>query len=70
MIPVEDEVHMDGMKLGLKDDSFDIVLLIAVLHHFTTEKDRLRCLNEAKRILKRESGVMYLTVFNYEGKKE
>ena len=44
MLAVEDEVHMDGLRLGFRDGAFDVVLLIAVLHHFVEESDRVRCL--------------------------
>ena len=32
----EERMYMDGKKLFFKNDSFDAVLLIAVLHHFAT----------------------------------
>jgi hypothetical protein len=35
---------MDGLKLFFKDKTFDRILIIAVLHHFTNETDRLKCL--------------------------
>jgi SAM-dependent methyltransferase len=37
MLAVEDEVHMDGLRLGFGVGRFDVVLVVAVLHHFVTE---------------------------------
>ena len=34
------------------DDSFDVVLCMGPLYHLTESSDRLKCLNECKRVLK------------------
>jgi SAM-dependent methyltransferase len=43
-IPVE---HFDGTTIPFEDDSFDVVMLVDVLHHTETPLDLLR---EAKRV--------------------
>jgi SAM-dependent methyltransferase len=43
-IPVE---HFDGITIPFEDDSFDVVMLVDVLHHTETPLDLLR---EAKRV--------------------
>lgn len=44
MVPVENEIHMDCLKLGFRDSTFDRVLFVAVLHHFASEETRLMAL--------------------------
>jgi len=65
MLPLDEKMLMDGMRLCFRDESFDVVLLVAVLHHFSSERDRVRCLKEAGRVVKRGGGVVYVTVLNY-----
>ena len=40
------------MALPYKDDSFDAVLSIAVIHHIATTERRVRALRELARILR------------------
>lgn len=42
-----------------KDKSFDIVLLFGPLYHLISDKDKLKALREAKRILK-DNGIMFV----------
>lgn len=42
----------DNMELPYKDDSFDAVLSIAVIHHIATTERRVRALRELARILR------------------
>ena len=42
----------DNMALPYKDDSFDAVLSIAVIHHIATTERRVRALRELARILR------------------
>lgn len=60
----------DNLKLPFRDSSFDYVLSIAVLHHFSTEENRLRAIEELTRIL-RTGGYLLITVWALEqdGKK-
>ncbi|CAI2387862.1 unnamed protein product [Moneuplotes crassus] len=42
----------DGLNLALKDKIFDSVISIAVIHHFSSEKLRIKAIQELKRICK------------------
>ncbi len=53
----------DALNLPFKDNFFDKVISIAVLHHIPSKKFRLLFLKEAKRVLKNE-GELILTVWN------
>jgi len=50
-------------KLPFKNESFDYVLYIGVLHHLSTEEKRIKSLKEIRRILK-DGGEVYVTVWN------
>ena len=58
MMSQEDTEHYfqvlicDNMALPYKDDSFDAVLSIAVIHHIATTERRVRALRELARILR------------------
>ena len=60
---------MDCLSLGFRDGAIDVVLCVAVLHHFSCEKTRLRCLEEIRRVLA-EDGTAIITVMNYATKKD
>ena len=47
----------DNMSLPYKDDSFDAVLSIAVIHHIATTERRVRALRELARVLRVGGGV-------------
>ena len=53
----------DALDLPFKKDCFDKVFSIAVLHHISSKKFRLRFLKEAKRVLKPD-GLLIITVWN------
>ena len=42
----------DARQLPYEDDSFDMVLVMGPLYHLQEKEDRLRCLAEARRVLK------------------
>jgi ubiquinone/menaquinone biosynthesis C-methylase UbiE len=48
----------DARKLDFPDESVDAVLMLGPLYHLTDRHDRLACLREAQRILRRE-GVVF-----------
>ena len=52
----------DNMALPYKDDSFDAVLSIAVIHHIATTERRVRALRELARILRVSSVQVYSSV--------
>ena len=54
----------DAKDLSLfKDESFDAVLCMGPLYHLTEEKDRLQCLNECLRVL-RKGGALFSAYIN------
>jgi len=54
----------DARDLRLYDDeSFDAVLCMGPLYHLTEEKDRLQCLNECLRVLKK-GGILFSAYIN------
>ena len=44
MLGNHNQLHMDGRKLGLREELFDHVMLVAVLHHLASEPSRLQLL--------------------------
>jgi Methylase involved in ubiquinone/menaquinone biosynthesis len=58
----------NALNLPFKENTFDKVFLIAVLHHIPSKELRSQVLKEAKRVLKPQ-GLLILTVWNL-GKKE
>ncbi len=57
--------RMDGVSLGLKDSIFGSVLLINVLSCVDYEKDRIKILDEAKRV-KNDNGLIYVVNFSVD----
>ena len=45
-------ITCDNLSLPYKDDSFDAVLSIAVIHHIATTERRVRAIRELARILR------------------
>lgn len=56
-------IQADALKLPFKDNSFDTVFSIAVLHHIPSKENRVRFVSEAHRVLN-PGGVCVLTVWN------
>lgn len=61
-------VHTGGLILPFKDNSFDIVISFAVLHHIPSEKFRSQFIKEAHRVLKND-GALIISVWNLLQKK-
>jgi len=61
-------IYADALSLPLKSWSMDTVLCIAVLHHLSTKKERLKALKEINRVLKRE-GKLLVSVWAFEQKR-
>ena len=55
----------DNLALPYKDDSFDAVLSIAVIHHIATTERRVRAIRELARIL-RVGGRIIISVWSME----
>lgn len=53
----------DALNLKFKDESFDIALLFGPTYHLFTHEDKLKAINEAKRVLRKDGIllIMYLT---------
>ncbi|MBO5253965.1 MAG: class I SAM-dependent methyltransferase [Clostridia bacterium] len=47
-----------------EDDSFDIVLLFGPLYHLHSEDDKLRCIEEAKRVCKKDGRIFFAFISN------
>ncbi|XP_043462164.1 uncharacterized protein LOC122498481 isoform X3 [Leptopilina heterotoma] len=64
----ENEVLIcDNLSLPFRDESFDAVLSIAVVHHFATTERRVRALKELARVL-RIGGRLIISVWAMEQK--
>src|SRR5260370_41313836 len=55
--PAGSFLHMDARKLTFQDNRFDLVTLIATLHHLDDELIRA-CLKEVKRVLRADGVVL------------
>lgn len=53
------------MKLPVRDQTFDSVISIAVIHHFSTKSLRAKAIGEMHRILK-VGGRLLIYVWAYE----
>ena len=53
----------NALNLKFKDESFDIALLFGPTYHLFSHEDKLKAINEAKRVLKKDGVmlIMYLT---------
>jgi ubiquinone/menaquinone biosynthesis C-methylase UbiE len=55
-------IQGDGCFLSIKDQTFDLALMVNVLHHIHKKKQRL-ILNEAFRVLKKTGTIFIIEVF-------
>jgi len=55
----------DACNLPYSDNSFDMVLLMGPLYHLQERNDRLRCISEAKRVLKPGGVLMCALISRY-----
>ena len=58
-----------AMDIPVRDNTFDNVICIAVIHHFANEERRKKCLREISRILK-VGGTAFVTAWAIEQKKK
>ncbi len=61
-------IHTDTLNLPFKDNSFDIIISFAVLHHIPSKKFRDQFIKEARRVLKND-GILIISVWNLWQKK-
>lgn len=47
-----------------EDESFDIVLLFGPLYHLHADEDKLRCIEEAKRVCKKDGTIFFAFISN------
>ncbi len=60
-----DLVQGNALDLGRYDsDAFDVVLLFGPLYHLHEEKDRLQCIEEAKRVCKADGKIFFAFISN------
>jgi len=52
----------NGTNLGIKDDSFDLALIINVIHHIQKEK-QIDVISEVYRLLKKQGRIFIIEVF-------
>ena len=64
----DDQIDLaQGNALDLSrydSDSFDVVLLFGPLYHLHEEEDKLRCIEEAKRVCKRDGKIFFAFISN------
>ncbi|MBQ8425970.1 MAG: class I SAM-dependent methyltransferase [Clostridia bacterium] len=53
-----------ALKLKFKDNSFDIALLFGPLYHLFSHEDKLKAINEAKRVTKEGGVIMIMYLMN------
>ncbi|OQR70874.1 hypothetical protein BIW11_11347 [Tropilaelaps mercedesae] len=61
-----DAVCADNLRLPLRDETFDAVLSVAVVHHFASKERRIEALRELARIT-RIGGRVLITVWAMDG---
>jgi len=55
----------DARSIKYKNESFDMVLLMGALYHLQEREDRLQCLKEAHRILKKGGTAVFSYISRY-----
>lgn len=55
----------DARGTGFSDESFDIVLMMGPLYHLTDKRDRIKALEEAKRVLKPGGRIMAVCITKF-----
>jgi ubiquinone/menaquinone biosynthesis C-methylase UbiE len=55
----------DARDLPYEDEMFDMVLLFGPLYHLQKKEDRLKCISEAKRVLKTNGFLLAATISRY-----
>jgi ubiquinone/menaquinone biosynthesis C-methylase UbiE len=55
----------DARKVRYKNESFDIVLLMGALYHLQSKDDRILCLNEVNRILRKGGTAVFAYISRF-----
>ena len=58
-----DTIAMNSKMLSFRDDSFDYILCIAVIHHIYLDSDRIKAISEIARVL-RTGGKALISVWS------
>lgn len=57
-------IRCNAVNLPFKDNSFEIVISVAVIHHLSSKERRNKAIQEFKRVMK-EYGLIYVWNFEY-----
>lgn len=61
-------IESNILNLPFERNTFDFIISIAVIHHLTSESDRIKAINEMLRVLKPD-GQILISVWAYESDK-
>lgn len=60
-----DIVEVNALDLSMfEDQSFDFVLCLGPLYHLSSVKDKMRCVQEAKRVCKKDGIIFFAYISN------
>ena len=58
-------LHGNATNLNmLEDNSFDVILIFGPMYHLISTEEKLKCLNEAKRVLKKNGTILISYIMN------
>ena len=58
-------IHGNATNLSmLEDNSFDVILIFGPMYHLISTEEKLKCLNEAKRVLKKNGTILISYIMN------
>lgn len=58
-------IHGNATNLNmLNDNTFDVILIFGPMYHLITDEEKLKCLNEAKRVLKKNGTILISYIMN------
>ena len=58
-------IHGNATNLNmLEDNSFDVILIFGPMYHLISTEEKLKCLNEAKRVLKKNGTILISYIMN------
>lgn len=58
-------IHGNATNLSmLEDNSFDVILIFGPMYHLISSEEKLKCLNEAKRVLKKNGTILISYIMN------
>ena len=58
-------IHGNATNLSmLSDNTFDVILIFGPMYHLITDEEKIKCLNEAKRVLKPNGTILISYIMN------